>query len=162
MVTDLTLGLRPSRASDGERVVEIWCNAVDATHDFLSAADRVAIEEQVRGFLPDAPLTLAVDSDDRPLGFMLVDDGHMEALFIDPAVRGSGVGRTLVAHALVETPALTTDVNEQNDQAVGFYKHMGFAETGRSAQDSDGRPYPLIHLRFDADIALSRLRERVG
>lgn len=162
MVADLTPRLRPSRASDGERVVEIWRDAVDATHDFLTAADRVAIEEQVRGFLPNAPLTLAVDSDDRPLGFMLVDDGHMEALFIDPAVRGLGIGRMLVEHALVETPTLTTDVNEQNVQAVGFYERMAFIATVRSDLDDQGRPYPLIHLRYDANIALSRLRERVG
>jgi putative acetyltransferase len=37
-------------------------------------------------------------------------------------------------------------VNEQNAQAVGFYEHLGFQRTGRSDKDSQGRPYPLIHL----------------
>jgi putative acetyltransferase len=41
---------------------------------------------------------------------------------------------------------MTTDVNEQNAQAVGFYEHMGFTRTGRSPLDGQGRPYPLIHL----------------
>ena len=27
---------------------------------------------------------------DYPLAFMLIDDGHMEALFVDPARRGTG------------------------------------------------------------------------
>ncbi len=140
--------LRPSRPEDGDRVVAIWRAAVDATHDFLSPEDRAAIDVEVQGFLPSAPLMLAVDDRDRPLGFMLIDNGHMEALFIDPAHRGAGVGAIMIDYALAVHPSLTTDVNEQNAQAVGFYEHMGFERTGRSDLDGQGRPYPLIHLRF--------------
>ncbi|HBG89101.1 MAG TPA: acetyltransferase [Stenotrophomonas sp.] len=139
--------LRPSRASDGDAVVDLWRRAVDATHDFLSAEDRRAIDTEVVGFLPQAPLLLAVDAEDRPLGFMLLDCSHMEALFIDPEVHGQGIGRQLVEHALAQHSTLTTDVNAQNAQALGFYLRMGFVETGRSEVDSQGRPYPLIHLR---------------
>ncbi|MBA4611974.1 acetyltransferase [Stappia taiwanensis] len=139
--------IRKSCPADGPRVVEIWCRSVDATHGFLSPQDRRDIEREVRGFLPDAPLDLAIDGDDRPVGFMLLDGGHMEALFIDPDHRGRGVGRQLVAEALKREPDLSTDVNEQNLQAVGFYRRMGFEPVGRSARDGQGRPYPLIHLR---------------
>ncbi|KAA9000830.1 acetyltransferase [Stenotrophomonas cyclobalanopsidis] len=141
--------LRPSRASDGDAVVDLWRRAVDATHDFLSAEDRRAIDAEVVGFLPQAPLLLAVDVDveDRPQGFMLLDGSHMEALFIDPEVHGQGIGRQLIEHALAQHRPLTTDVNAQNAQALGFYLRMGFVETGRSEVDSQGRPYPLIHLR---------------
>ena len=140
--------LRPSRPDDGPRVVEIWAAAVDATHDFLSPEDRVAIGREVEAFLPSAPLTVAVDRRDRPVGFMLIDASHMEALFIDPEHRDAGVGRMLIEYALAVHPILTTDVNEQNEQAIGFYRHMGFEPTGWSATDGQGRAYPLIHLRF--------------
>lgn len=140
--------LRPSRPEDGARVVEIWAAAVDATHDFLTPDDRAAIGGDVERFLPTAPLMLAVDDRDRPLGFMLIVDSHMEALFIDPQHRGAGVGAMLIDYALAVHPVLTTDVNEQNGQAVGFYEHMGFERIGWSATDGQGRPYPLIHLRF--------------
>lgn len=142
--------LRPSRPEDGPRVVEIWAAAVDATHDFLSPEDRAAIGREVEAFLPSAALTLAIDDRDRAIGFMLIDGGHMEALFIDPAHRGAGVGAIMIDYALAVHPLLTTDVNEQNAQAVGFYEHMGFERTGWSATDGQGRPYPLIHLRFGA------------
>ena len=147
MVTALKHSIRASRPEDGARVVEIWCAAVDATHDFLSAPDRDAIEAEVRSFLPAVPLWLAVDAGNVATGFLLLDGSHMEALFIDPAHRGCGIGRALVHHALAMTPILTTDVNEQNAQAVGFYRHLGFAPTGRSALDGQGRPYPLVHLK---------------
>jgi len=139
--------IRNSTISDGQRVLEIWRDAVDATHDFLTQNDRMEIEEEVNAFLPNAPLVLAVNEFDRALGFMLVSDGHMDALFIDPVYRGRGVGRFLVNEALKTYPHLTTDVNEQNTQAVGFYEHMGFQKIGRSEKDGQGRNYPLIHLK---------------
>jgi putative acetyltransferase len=140
--------IRSSRPGEGERAVEIWRGAVDATHDFLSPQDRLAIDEMVCGFLPQAPLWLAVDANDYPLAFMLIDNGHMEALFVDPACRGTGIGAALVRHGLALHPKMTTDVNEQNGQAVGFYEKMGFRRTGRSPLDGQGKPYPLIHLEY--------------
>lgn len=138
--------IRPSRPDEGTRIIEIWRGAVDATHDFLTPDDRLAIDEMVCEFLPHAPLWLAVDENDYPLAFMLIDEGHMEALFVDPALRGNGIGAALVKHGLALHPKMTTDVNEQNDQAVRFYERMGFKQTGRSPIDGQGRPYPLIHL----------------
>ncbi|KQO02532.1 MULTISPECIES: acetyltransferase [Stenotrophomonas] len=139
--------LRPSRPQDGARIIDIWRRAVDATHHFLAAADRQAIDAEVCGFLPHAPLLLAVDADDVPMAFMLVVDGHMEALFVDPAHHGRGLGRLLVQQALRGHPRLGTDVNAQNAQAMAFYARLGFVETGRSPLDGQGRPYPLVHLR---------------
>jgi putative acetyltransferase len=139
---------RPSRPDEGERIIEIWREAVDATHHFLSSEDRIAIDQEVCGFLPQAPLWLVVDQDNRPIAFMLIEHGHMEALFVDPAFHGQGIGAALLRHGLTMHPGMTTDVNEQNDQAVGFYERMGFYRTGRSPLDGQGKPYPLIHLAY--------------
>lgn len=144
--------IRCSQRHEGERLIAIWCRAVDATHDFLSAQDRAEIEVQVREFLPEAPLWVAVNDADVPIAFMLLSEHHLEALFVDPDARGMGVGRELVRHALSLIPNLTTDVNEQNDQAVGFYQKMGFVICGRSATDDHGRPYPLLNLRYEGNV----------
>lgn len=138
--------IRQSRSDEGHQTVAIWRAAVDATHNFLTDDDRGAIEREVRAFLPQASLWLAVNQDDRPLGFMLMDGRHMEALFVDPAFHGRGIGAELVRHGLALHPDMTTDVNEQNDQAISFYERMGFRPIGRSPCDRQGRPYPLIHL----------------
>lgn len=142
--------IRKSTEADGTRVLDIWRSAVDATHRFLSDDDRRAIESEVVAFLPGAPLDLAVDNDDRAIGFMLLDGSHMEALFVDPAHHGTGVGRLLVEEAIRRHPDLSTDVNEQNDAAAGFYERLGFERCGRSALDGQGRAYPLTHLRYRA------------
>ena len=141
--------IRLSRREDAGRIVDIWRSAVDATHDFLSASDRAEIEVAVRDFLPLTSPWLAVDAADRPLGFMLLSGAHMEALFVDAGHRGLGVGRALVEHAVGMAGLITTEVNEQNPQAVGFYERLGFLRAGRSEVDGQGRPYPLLHMRLD-------------
>ena len=140
-------GIRKSRAADRERILDIWRGAVDATHHFLHPGDRRDIEVEVVAFLPKMSLWLAVDCDDMALGFMLMDGSCMEALFIHPLHRGFGIGRALVQHALTFHSFITTEVNEQNSQGVGFYRHLGFERIGYSHHDQQGRPYPLIHLR---------------
>ena len=144
--------IRRSRPADGERVVAIWRDAVDATHHFLAPADRIAIEAEVSAVLPGLDLWLAVDDDDRAVGFMALDAGHVDALFVDPAAHGSGIGRALIDYALAlqagDAP-LTTDVNAQNEGAVAFYRRLGFVPTGRSERDGQGRPYPLVHMRLE-------------
>jgi putative acetyltransferase len=143
---------RPSTKDDLPQIMDIWRRAVDATHDFLAADDRDAIETELVTFFPQISLLLAVDDTDTPLGFMFLHDGHMEALFIDPEQHGKGIGKALIQRALAENPALTTDVNEQNHKALGFYEHQGFERTGRTSHDGQGRPYPLIHLRYKAAV----------
>ncbi|KNY31190.1 MULTISPECIES: acetyltransferase [unclassified Agrobacterium] len=142
--------LRPSTNRDTTRILDIWSRAVDATHGFLLPTDRAAIGEEVEAFLPQMPLMLAVNVSDYPLGFMFLHEGHMEALFIDPDHHGKGIGKALVQAAIATHPGLTTDVNEQNIEAMGFYCKLGFEPTGRSDLDGQGRSYPLVHLRFRA------------
>ncbi|PNO79188.1 acetyltransferase [Citrobacter koseri] len=142
----MVISIRRSRQDEGEKLIAIWCRSVDATHHFLSASYRSELKELVRSFLPEAPLWVAVTEQDEPIAFMLLTGQHMDALFVDPDVRGCGVGKLLVEHAITLAPELTTNVNEQNEQAVGFYKKMGFKVTGRSEVDDLGRPYPLLNL----------------
>ncbi|WP_142975380.1 acetyltransferase [Klebsiella aerogenes] len=140
--------IRMSRPSEAEDIIQIWKSSVDATHDFLTTHDRQEIEKEVVGFFSETPVWVATNDEDLPLGFMFLHDGHLEALFVDAAARGLGVGNQLISHALALHPDLSVDVNEQNQQAVGFYQHLGFQVSGRSGQDSQGRPYPLLHLRI--------------
>jgi putative acetyltransferase len=137
--------VRASRPDDADRLLSIWCKSVDATHHFLSAGDRVAIEPLVADYVQQAPLYVATRNGD-PVGFMGLTGKNIDSLFLSPDAHGLGIGRLLTER--VPRPT-TVDVNEQNEAAVAFYRHMGFAPTGRSSTDGDGRPYPLLHMRRD-------------
>lgn len=140
--------IRRSTESDTAILADIWRASVRATHGFLSEADFRAIEVLVaEHYLPATRVWVALDEAGAARGFLGLSGAHVDALFIDPASRGQGVGRRLLDHAESIAGRLTVDVNEQNLQAVGFYRHMGFQPAGRSPADDAGRPYPLLHMR---------------
>ena len=130
-----------------EQLTVIWESSVRATHAFLSEAEIA----EIKPFVPQAitgvgELVIAV-RDDAPVGFMGVEAGRLEMLFLDPAVRGQGLGRKLLTHGIEHLGVTELTVNEQNPQAVGFYEHMGFTTYKRTELDEEGRPYPLLYMR---------------
>ncbi|WP_341841550.1 acetyltransferase [Chitinophaga caseinilytica] len=140
--------IRKATAADYPAIMQVWESSVLATHHFLQKSDfdlfKKIIPEQ---FLP--ALDLYVTGDDARLtGVLGVSGENLEMLFIDAASRGQGIGQQLVRFALSELGVTKVDVNEQNLQAVGFYRKMGFVETGRSETDGMGKPYPLLHFTF--------------
>ena len=141
------ISIRRGTPQDVPRALEIWRSAVDATHGFLTARDRDEIDEMVANeFLPKAELWLAVDEHEQVAGFLVMDGKMIDALFVDPAVHGRGVGTALLDHALQLQPAAIVDASEQATNALPFYLSRGFRVVGRSETDPQGRPYPLIHL----------------
>lgn len=144
--------LRRARREDLPRVIEIWEDAVRATHDFLTDADVRFYLPIVRDqYLPFAEVWVAEADDGKLVGFMGLTEARVDALFVDPAAHRRGVGRALLAHAFGLKGRLSVDVNEQNHPARGFYARLGFREVGRSATDAAGKPYPLIHLASDGE-----------
>jgi len=69
-------------------------------------------------------------------------------LFLHPEARGNGIGKKLVAFAIDQLKANKVDVNEQNEQAVGFYQHAGFKAISRSETDGLGMPFPILHMEL--------------
>ncbi len=143
--------VRPTTgAGEYQRLVDIWRSAVDATHDFVSAADLRAIESRLASdYFPAVTLTVA-EIDGTAVGFAGVVGSSLEMLFVDADHRGLGVGTALLAKAIREQGITRVDVNEQNTGATGFFTHHGFVIVSRSETDDDGRPYPILHLGRDA------------
>ena len=75
---------------------------------------------------------------------------QIESLFLAPEFLRRGAGRRMIDHARSLHSELTVDVNEQNADAVAFYQAVGFVVERRSELDDQGRPYPLLHLRWRA------------
>ena len=135
---------------DYPRLVEVWRSAVDATHHFLRPADRDDIEQHlVADYFPHVRLVVA-EVDGQVVGFAGTAGDTLEMLFVDAAHRGTGVGSVLLAQAVDDCRITRVDVNEDNVDAVGFYRRRGFVEFERSALDDQGRPYPILRMVRDA------------
>lgn len=133
--------------ADHPVLLEVWEASVRATHDFLAESDLLELKPLILEQYFDAvDLTVARSRDGDIVGFCGVSDSNIEMLFIAPHARGQGVGALLVSHAINTQAATNVDVNEQNEQAVGFYQNIGFSVIGRSPLDGQGKPYPLLHM----------------
>lgn len=137
----------PVSRADYPALIDLWEASVRATHHFLPEAEILALKPLILEHYFDAvTLHSARTEEGQITGFSGVYEGKLEMLFVAPGARDSGVGRLLVAHAITQGGATQVDVNEQNEQAVGFYLKMGFTVTGRSPLDGQGKPYPLLHM----------------
>ncbi|MBJ2286555.1 GNAT family N-acetyltransferase [Pseudomonas sp. MF6755] len=140
--------IRPRVAADDPVLGALWERSVRATHDFLPEDDIQRLLPLVRDtYLPMPALEVWVHEDNAGIaGFIGTGAHNVEMLFIDPDRRGQGIGRQLLDHVRSRHDTLTVDVNEQNPQAVGFYRHYGFIQVARSPLDGEGKPFPLLHM----------------
>ena len=128
-----------------QELTAVWESSVRASHDFLT-------ENDISQLRPCVPLLFCAYMPDKTpswAGFIGIDAQTVEMLFVHPALFGKGIGTALLQHAL-SLGVRRVDVNEQNPRVLQFYQHRGFIITGRSATDSMGFPFPLLHLELPA------------
>lgn len=139
----------PLTPTDYPEVVDVWEASVRATHHFLTEEDIQFFKPLIlNDYLKAVELAGVRDEQGKILGFLGVADRKIEMLFIHPATRGKGIGKTLLNHAITQLQATKVDVNEENPQAVGFYQHLGFRTVSRSELDPAGKPFPMLHLEL--------------
>ena len=130
-------------------LLNIWEESVRATHLFLSDFEIGKIKEYVPQAIGEVEhLIVAEDDSGRLVGFMGTAANRLEMLFLLPENRGQGTGRQLVWFGITNCGINEVTVNEQNPQAVGFYKHIGFETYKRTDFDEQGNPYPLLYMKL--------------
>jgi len=82
----------------------------------------------------------AFDHSGRLVGYiclmLLLDEGHIMNVAVDPDLRGSGVGRMLVQKVLDDcrlagASFVSLEVRESNLSAISLYRKMGFDVVGK-------------------------------
>lgn len=130
-------------------ILEVWESSVKATHLFLTEENidalRPFVEEGVK-FISN--LAVIRDDEDTIQAFIGVHDNKIEMLFVKDTCRGKGLGKHLVNWAINTLNIKFVDVNEQNEQGLGFYKHMGFEVFDRSEIDEQGNPFPILYMKL--------------
>jgi putative acetyltransferase len=146
--SDTTTGIRAAAENDYPAIMKIWELSVRATHDFLPEDYLQEIKSLLPSILPQVPICLLCNEEGMIKGFAGVAEQKIEMLFLHPGSRGQGIGRKLTEYCIQELGAAKVDVNEQNEQAVGFYLKMGFRVMNRQELDSLGRPFPILEMQL--------------
>jgi len=117
------------------------------------AEDHLEEMREYSGLNPSFATFLAMDGDGRPCGFLEASlrphadgcrsrpVGYVEGIFVDPVIRGRGIGRALVAaagrwalsHGCSE---MASDCLHDNEASIRFHERLGFEVAER-----------LIHFR---------------
>ncbi|MCV9389349.1 GNAT family N-acetyltransferase [Reichenbachiella ulvae] len=135
--------------TDYPEIVEVWEASVRATHDFLKEEDIQYFKPLILNTYLDAVELRCVKNEyGNIIGFLGVADGNLEMLFIHPDFRGKAIGKGLLNYSVDHLNVSKVDVNEQNQQAIGFYLHSGFESVDRSELDATGKPYPILHMEL--------------
>ena len=132
-----------------QELVNVWEASVRATHHFLKEKDIRYFKPLIlNNYLDAVALRCIKNNKNKIVGFLGVAEQNLEMLFIDPEYRGKKIGKTLLNYSIDKLKVNKVDVNEQNEQAVGFYKHFGFEIISRSKLDATGKPYPILHMKL--------------
>jgi putative acetyltransferase len=130
-------------------IIELWELSVRASHLFLPEDYLQRIKNLLPSILPSVKLFVHLDIDTETItGFLGVTEQKIEMLFIHPDKRGQGIGSLLNQFAVEQLHTHKVDVNEQNEEAVAFYKKLGYEIVGRTEVDGLGKPFPILQMEY--------------
>jgi putative acetyltransferase len=146
MTPSFSYKIRIASTKEYPEIIAVWEASVRATHDFLSEEDMQFFKPLLLNELLDAVQLHCIKINDKVAGFLGTSTTKIEMLFVHPEYHGKGIGKQLLLYAIHQLQKKEVDVNEQNAQAVGFYKHLGFVVRSRSERDGMDKPYPILHM----------------
>ena len=126
----------------------IWEASVRASHHFLTEDDIRSLCPQAEEAIRQIETLWVVEDENVRIGFMGIQSGKIEMLFLHPDYFRKGIGRILIQKAFSELGVQYVDVNEQNPSAVKFYERMGFRTFRRDGKDDMGNPFPVLRMRY--------------
>lgn len=137
--------IRKYQPSDLGRIMEIWLSSNIEAHSFIrreywqdcfgSAAEAIPLAEVY---------TALSENNGEIIGFIGLNGGHIEGIFVDADHRSQGVGKALLDFAKELHPKLSLCVYEKNGRAADFYRREGFLPVRKKTDISTGETEILM------------------
>lgn len=131
-----------------DALTELWEASVRATHRFLTEEDIEKLIPFVKTGLHNIETLIVAYDNSKSTAFVGIDGHKIEMLFVLPDCFGKGLGKELTILAIAQYGVHYVDVNEQNPQAAGFYRHIGFEVFERTELDEQGNPFPILKMKL--------------
>lgn len=131
------------------QIIEIWEASVRTTHHFLQSEDIDFYKSIVQTIdFNTFDVFCGFSEKNELVGFLGIAENKLEMLFLKPEYIGKGIGKTMMNFALNELKIAEVDVNEENTNALDFYKKFGFKVYDRTPLDGTEKPYPILKMRL--------------
>ena len=114
--------IRKFKESDLPRIMQIWLSANKEAHGFIKEGYWDENFEAVKATLPCAEVYIHENAEAEPDGFIGLDGGHIEGLFVDKTARNMGIGKELLDFAKTKQARLTRNVYIKNSRTMKFYR----------------------------------------
>ena len=105
--------------------------------------------DHVRGLLVSKKVLVAEVSG-HLVGYVVLSVGgraiEIDNLYVLPKFQGRGIGKEIISYISTDYSRLWLACWEKNENAIGFYKSIGFVEDGESFFNLDGELYRNIIL----------------
>jgi len=138
--------IRRYQPADCEDVLRVWAQASALAHPFLSS-EFLAVE---RHNIPNLYLPIAEtwvwQTDGHVVGFVSLLGSEIGAIFVDPRLHRSGIGRALINLAQDLRGELEVEVFERNLLGRAFYASLGFHLVSQKVHDQTG--FSVLRLRL--------------
>jgi GNAT superfamily N-acetyltransferase len=145
--------VRRASEADSEAVAEVWLRSFDAA---LPTVRRAHSDDEVRAWFRNAVVpykqTWVAVAGTEVVGLLVLSDGWVDQLYLDPAWRGRGIGDRLVATAKQRYPdGLQLWTFQVNGPARRFYERHGFVEVERTDGQGNEEREPDVRYSWRAD-----------
>ena len=130
----------------------MWARASALAHPFLSQ-EFLELERQniPHVYLPNAE-TWVWEADGHVVGFISLLGNEVGAIFVDPGLHRSGIGRALMDRAYALRGELEVEVFERNLLGRAFYAKLGFDVMHKKIHNQTG--FEVMRLRLTANAPL--------
>ncbi|MBD5542164.1 MAG: GNAT family N-acetyltransferase [Lachnospiraceae bacterium] len=138
--------IRKYNEFDLKRVMRIWYDGNLEAHDFIDKEYWDRNFGYVKRALSEAEVYV-YEINGYVVGFVGIDEGYLEGLFVDKEYRGLGVGTKLVEYIKEKYDFFTLHVFENNYGAVTFYENRGLIKKEESIHEDLGEVEYLMYYR---------------
>ncbi|MDK2868418.1 MAG: putative acetyltransferase [Clostridiales bacterium] len=131
-----------------EAIMRIWYDATIKAHPFIPVSYWQGNYEIVKNeYIPGSETFLYCEGSEAKGFISIIERVFIGALFVDPAHQGQGIGKQLLSYVMNKYENLSLAVYIQNENAVSFYRKMGFSVISEQLNSDSQVPEYLMSIR---------------
>lgn len=139
-----------ARSGDGPAVSTILGNWIKETN-WMPNVHTIEESQGYGAWLMEVSEVTVALMEDRVVGFMALQDGDIQALYLSPDYRDVGIGSAFLDTAKLQVENLGLWTFQANTKARAFYLNNGFVEDQRTDGAGNDEKLPDVHFQWKRD-----------